>query len=635
MTDRWIISGSHLAVESDDSIFHLSAQDVYDCYESELGVQNSLGLTCGDPREQTPYRFSKVGAPIKCEIICDDNNQIYLTCYFERKKSRSVVEFVEGHIIDQVVSNGEWFYLSGDVMLLNDIISNAGIKNNGPISMSQYLSIIRLTKDYNILPIDNKVTHSMTRKILHEESSVPNNLCANLYQYQTVGYAWMKYMLTESTGCILGDEMGLGKTLQVITLALNYVNSGRTPILVIAPVSLLENWKRECAKFAPDIDVYVHHGSKRTGFYKELARHDLVVISYSTASSDLSMLKMIQWEFIVVDEAQNMKNPYSERAKAIKQIPRSGSIAVSGTPFENHVQDIWSLVDFVIPGYFGSLESYKAEIPDDIYGAETVEPLLSPIMIRREVADVANELPEKIVIPQPIEMSDSEAAEYERYRQEAIDASSSGSVGIGVLQKLRMYCTHPAICTDSNCSDDDPYQSSIKYQRFCEIIEEIVSQNEKVLVFTSYKKMFDILSGDIPSRFSIPIASINGDTPVNERQQIVDWFNSCDGSAMLALNPRAAGTGLNITGANHVVHFNLEWNPELEDQASARAYRRGQTKTVFVYRLYYSNTVEEIVNQRIENKRSMFGAAIVGTTGDDLNNNDIIAALEMSPFTKE
>jgi SNF2 family DNA or RNA helicase len=304
---------------------------------------------------------------------------------------------------------------------------------------------------------------------------------------------------------------------------------------------------------------------------------------------------------------------------------------VSGTPFENHITDVWSLVDFSVPGLFGNLGDFQKNISDDVFGAKKIEPLLSPIMIRRLVRDVANDLPEKVVIPQPLIMSDDEQANYERYRIEALESAESGAqVSLALLQKLRMYCTHSNLCDDAYEKEADPSMSSIKYQRFCEIVEEIISKNEKVIVFTSYKKMFDIFLTDVPARFGIEIDSINGDTPVEERQCIVDWFNNINGSAMLILNPRAAGTGLNITGANHVIHYNLEWNPSLEDQSTARAYRRGQSKTVFVYRLFYSKTVEEVVNDRIERKREIASTAVVGTDGVS-ERNDILRALELAP----
>lgn len=237
------------------------------------------------------------------------------------------------------------------------------------------------------------------------------------------------------------------------------------------------------------------------------------------------------------------------------------------------------------------------------------------------------------MIPQPIEMSDVESCKYEEFRSDAAGSNENGRIGLGALQKLRMYCTHPQICGEE--IGKDPFNSSIKYQRMCEILEEIIERKEKVILFTSYQLMFDILETDIPERFGIPVMKINGSTPVEERQGIIDLFNNYKGCMLLALNPRAAGTGLNITAANHVIHYNLEWNPALEDQASARAYRRGQKKNVFVYRLFYLETVEQIVNERIERKREMSEAAIVGTDGSIENKEDIIAALNISPVKQE
>lgn len=625
MGSKWIVDGHHIAIESGNDILHPTAEEVY----SFVAGENQDILVSNPMVQMSNVRFSKIGAPLKCEIYADDNSSIILDVYTIRKGQRYSVDIIDGYIIDHCCVNGEWFYLNGDIATLQGLLQNAEIKANGEITTGQYLKLIKQEFFSEHKYIDNLVPRDILSKRLVVQGKIPDGIHATLYEYQKKGFNWMRNMLQASQGCILGDEMGLGKTLQVITVFADMKKRGNTPMLVVAPVSLLENWKRECDHFAPDLDVLVHHGSKRTGRATELKSHDVVVISYNTAVSDLSMLKMINWTCVVLDEAQNIKNPSSERAKSVKAFSRQSSIAVTGTPFENHITDIWSLVDFVVPGLLGTLSTFKNNVSDDVLGAEKIEPVLSPIMIRRLVKDVANDLPEKIVIPQAIVMSDYERENYERYRMEAKNSIDSGkAVSLAVLQKLRMFCTHQWLCED--ISKTDPAEHSIKYQRFCEIIEEIISRNEKVIVFTSYKKMFDIFMEDIPKRYGIEINCINGDTPVEERQKIVDWFNNFEGSVMLALNPRAAGTGLNITGANHVIHYNLEWNPSLEDQSSARAYRRGQKKNVFIYRLYYADTVEQIVNERIERKREIASTAIVGTDGAE-ERNDILRALEIAP----
>lgn len=626
MRRKWIIDKHHIAIDAGDGIYHPSAEEIYSFFgDDDENAENSSPLS-----EMEDLHFSRVGSPIKCELFSGGNDSIVLSLYALRKNHKWPVDMIDGHIVDHCVSDREWFYINGDISTLQGLFANASIKECGEISIGQYIDLMKQEYFSEHKEIENNVRAESISIAKYSEGEPPKEINASLYEYQRVGYLWMKYMLEASRGCILGDEMGLGKTLQVITLFQDLKLNKNTPLLVVAPVSLLENWKRECEKFAPCLNVYIHHGSKRTGRYQELLKHDVVVISYNTAVSDLSMLKMIDWNCVVLDEAQNIKNPYSERAKSVKAIQRKRSIAVTGTPFENHITDIWSLVDFAVPGLLGTLGTFQQNVSDDVLGAEKIEPILSPIMIRRMVADVANDLPEKIIITQPIEMSEEERYKYEQFRQEArLSAENGKAVSLAIIQKLRMFCTHSSLCEDK--LSGDPIHNSIKYQRLCEIVEEIVSRNEKVIVFTSYKKMFDVFLKDVPNRFGIKTGHINGETPVGERQQIVDDFNNYTGSSMLVLNPRAAGTGLNITGANHVIHYNLEWNPSLEDQSSARAYRRGQNKTVFIYRLYYVDTVEQVVNERIERKREISTTAVVGNDGAGNDRNDILRALELAP----
>ena len=624
MHRKWVVVDNHIAIDTGKEYLHPDAEEVY-AFVSEESEEESFNPV----QALTNLHFSKIGSPIKCEVFTNDANKIELALYAIRKNERWPVDMVQGHIIDHGVTDSEWYYINGDIESLQEILLNSNIERCGEITIGQYVNLMKQEYFAENKEIINNVDPRSLSQMIIDPKEIPIGLKADLYDYQKVGYSWMKNMLSASQGCILGDEMGLGKTLQIITVFLDLKKQHKMPVLVVAPVSLLENWKRECKKFAPELNVFVHHGPKRTGRAKELLSHDVIVISYNTAVSDLSLLKMINWNCVVLDEAQNIKNPESERAKSVKLITRKSSVAVTGTPFENHITDIWSLVDFAVPGLLGTLKTFKENISDDTLGAEKIEPILSPIMIRRLVKDVANDLPEKVIISQPIVMSDFEIQDYCQIQKEAKEAADSGStISLGLLQKLRMFCTHCLLSTDY---EDDPFSSSIKYQRLCEILEEIISREEKAIVFTSYKKMFEIFRKDLPRRFDIKLDTINGETPVGERQQIVDWFNNYNGPAILILNPRAAGTGLNITGANHVIHYNLEWNPSLEDQASARAYRRGQKSTVFIYRLYYTDTVEEVVNERIERKREIATTAIVGTDGSNNEKNDILKALELAP----
>lgn len=628
MEGHWITNQHHLALDVDGTIIHPSAKDMYAAFSGK-GVQ---GVLCPNPQEELPnLRFSKFGSEVLVSLTNNNVEQkIHISFFANRRGNTVPVDVIDGIIVDHCISDGTWFYLSGNIEELQEVIQKCEIMSSGTITIRQYLKLVEcdLLNDHRLM--DNQVDVSALESPIDEEGCAPSTMKAQLFPYQRTGYLWLKYMLEETQGCILGDEMGLGKTMQVICELLYLKSTGNIPCLVVAPISLLVNWKRECSKFAPSLNTIIHHGNGRTGNYKDLLLYDVVITSYTTIVSDVYMMKMIQWPLVVLDEAQNIKNPASARTKACKALKRVRSLAVSGTPFENHVTDIWSLVDFIQPGLLGPINKYTEIVSDDIAGGMKIEPILSPLMIRRLVKDVAKDLPKKIISAIPLQMSEYECALYNKYRNALLTEYDANNVALGMLQMLRIYCTHPFVAMKTPFAGN-PVDSSIKYQRFCEIAEEIISRQEKIIVFTSFKTMFEIFHHDIPNRFGIPLWSINGETPVEERQKIVDSFNNKTGASMLILNPRAAGTGLNITGANHVIHFNLEWNPSLEDQSTARAYRRGQEKTVFVYRLYYEGTIEEVVNERINRKRNIAATAVVGTDGKSQDRQDIIKALSLTP----
>ena len=628
----WRIVNQRLAFEYGDRIVFPPASDIFRLSRGQTGdLSADLPHDVTSPTDELPLQFSRFGADVLAKVDFDEQaNQIMLSLQAVRRSKGVDLLYQDFVLPDGAIIDNVWYNLLSNHDETTAVLKEIGIANAGPISLGQYIRLRKSSGENGTLRLEDNAGKLLSNHPVQEKSAAtPPRLTATLYPYQQRGYQWMKFISGEECGCILGDEMGLGKTLQVITLLTDRINSGHTPSLVVAPVSLLVNWQREIAKFTSGIRTVIHHGSRRTGLYQDLLDYDVVIISYSTASSDQSLLKMIPWDLVIVDEAQNIKNPYAQRTKSIKRIPRHVAIAVTGTPFENHITDLWSLLDFIVPGCLGSLPSFEAEFSDDLDGARKLEPILSPLMIRRRVAEVAQDLPERIDVPQVLEMSPNEVLAYEQTRQDIVASFDGKNVTLPMLQKLRMYCTHPLLLNDDQ--ETDPILSSSKYERLCELLEEIFSLGEKAILFTSYNRMFEILSRDIHKRFGCTVMAINGSTPPENRQRIIDTFSAIQGSALLVLNPRAAGAGLNITSATRVIHYNLEWNPAIEDQASARAYRRGQTRTVFVYRLYYRDTVEEIINSRIEKKRSMASAAVIGTDGTMENNEDIIKALMITP----
>jgi len=453
-------------------------------------------------------------------------------------------------------------------------------------------------------------------------------LQADLYPYQKDGVHFLKLIADQGLGCILGDEMGLGKTIQVITLMLAEKAAGHGPSLVVTPATLLENWRRELALFSPSLTVKVHAGPDRAGIVSRLASFDVIVTSYDTAVRDEPLLSSIPWNLLALDEAQNIKNPDAQRTLAVKGIPRRVSVAVTGTPVENRLVDLWSLSDFALPGLLGDRQAFQRLFADTDDDAADLAPIVAPILLRRRVRDVAKDLPERIDVAQPISMSRRMAEHYEQTRQAAI-AEYGQSAALVALQRLRMFCAHPGLVGGDQT---DPAEEMPKYQRLLELLEEIFSRDEKCLIFTSYTGMTDIFLKDLPKRFSGQFFSfIDGRVPVPDRQRTVDDFSAAPGGALF-LNPKAAGVGLNITAANHVIHYNPEWNPAVEDQASARAYRRKQQRPVTVHQMFFVDSVEEVVIGRLGLKRGLAENAATGH-GGDATASQVMQALSISPLS--
>ena len=531
---------------------------------------------------------------------------------------------------DHCLIDGVWFPISKSTYLsIKQSIDDIKI-NFGSISLKEYLSIRKLDQsDFEVVYRQRSSEAQVDSGSL--DHPIIDGFNAQFYDYQILGYNWLRNICNEGFGCILGDEMGLGKTIQVIAVLLDEKNIGARGSLVICPSSLMENWKREIFKFAPSVSTYIHSGSSRTGFQEVLMEYNVVITSYDAMIRDVELLNRIDWNIIVCDEAQAIKNYESQRSIAIRKIQSNSRIAVSGTPFENRLTDIWSLSDFIVPGFLGGLDHFNIRFPNSLEGAQKLEPIISPLILRRLVKDVADDLPERIDIQEVISMDEFLEDLYDQKRNEII-AEYGAQASLVQIQSLRMMCCDPSLVLKDgiNYSTMNP-----KLQRLIELISEIFANGEKVLVFTSYTVMADLILSHLSDQFGCYVKTIDGRTPIPERQEIIDKFSEITGKAALVLNPRAAGAGLNITAANHVIHYNLEWNPAIEDQASARAHRRGQTLPVFIRRLYYAGSVEEFVNSKIEEKRGLSEAAVEGVEGLTEDFMNIYDALRYTPKTEK
>ena len=527
-----------------------------------------------------------------------------------------------------------WYPLPGWIVRdLSEFLNSFGIRKTGLISFGQFFEIARSQVERNFhveiepLPSATELSSTKTRGTPKQKKMAVFGLNASLFSYQEKGVEWLNLIFENDLGGILGDEMGLGKTLQVIAaIQAQLVISPHSQFLVVAPATLLENWKREFAKFAPNVTVMVHHGAERTGAPKGLEQVEVIVTSYDTVCRDLSLLRQVHWCGVVLDEAQAIKNPDSLRARSVKQLIRNTSLAVTGTPLENRITDLWSIMDFCLSGYLGERGHVEA-MASDSGTLKLLEERIRPLLLRRRVSDVARDLPRKTIIPEVLVMGKEHAAAYEEIRQTLTSSIDPKALTFQSLTRLRLCCADPGL-TENGLRTNIP---DTKYCRLVELIDEIVANRAKFLIFVSYQRLADNLAIGLKERFAVPISVIDGRTSIGHRQPTVDRFSELNGPAGLIMNPRAAGVGLNITAANHVIHYTLEWNPALEDQATARAFRRGQDRPVFVHRLFYADTVEEVINDRLDVKRELAEKLIIGTQAGSNDREDIVRAITLTP----
>lgn len=463
-------------------------------------------------------------------------------------------------------------------------------------------------------------------------------LRATLYGYQAGGVAWMDSMLKHTGGVILADEMGLGKTIQIIALFLLSPPELASPALIVCPTTLIENWVRELQAFAPSLSVMVHRGPNRTGFHRDLQKKQIVITTYDTLVNDNVIFAGIEWSFVVCDEAQAIKNPAAKRRAAVARLPRQRTIPVTGTPVENGLLDLWSLMDIAIPGLLGDQSYFESRWPDDIDAARSLATTTDPFILKRQVSEVAKDLPERIDIDVPLELGDDLARKYDQVRADTLARYATAGALVATGQ-LALFCAHPWLRVESTAAPD--WEDDVitverrgvplitpKMDRLLAILNEAFAWGKKVLVFANFNQCGPLIQQAATHSGRAFWGAINGSTPQNDRQATVDRFSEHDGPAVLILNPRAAGAGLNITAATIVIHFTQVWNPALEKQASARAHRRGQTKPVTVYRLYYVDTVEEVMLERTHWKSELGNEAVPVSVRD---GTDLQRALSVSP----
>jgi non-specific serine/threonine protein kinase len=456
------------------------------------------------------------------------------------------------------------------------------------------------------------------------------DLRGTLRPYQKVGVAWLAFASSLRLGVCLADDMGLGKTIQVLALLLLHkrrARDGGPPHLLVAPASLLANWQAEIDRFAPSLGTLVAHPSAMSA--RELAELggaglgavDLVITTYGTLAR-VEALRARAWSLVILDEAQAIKNPGARQTRAVKALTAHARIALTGTPVENRLGDLWSIYDFLDPGLLGSAREFSAfarrlgERPDERYAP--LRRLIQPYLLRRLKTDrsIVDDLPDKTEVKAFCLLAGPQAALYQKTVDELERAIARVTQGIerrglvlAYLMRFKQICNHPA-----HFLGDGPWEEagSGKLARLREIVEAVAAKQEKLLVFTQFREATQPLAAFLTGFFGRPGLVLHGSTPVRARGGLVKRFQEEATVPFFVLSVKAGGTGLNLTAASHVVHFDRWWNPAVEDQATDRAYRIGQHRNVLVHKLVCRGTVEERIDRLIEDKQAMVHGLLQG-----------------------
>lgn len=498
---------------------------------------------------------------------------------------------------------------------------------------------------------------------------VPAGLKAELRTYQHEGFAWLTFLRRFGLGACLADDMGLGKTVQLIAYLLHIqentdASSARRqtdppgwPSLIICPTSVLGNWQKELQRFAPSLNVMLHYGSRRLDagfFYGAASQADVVLTSYATAALDQELLKEFTWATICLDEAQNIKNAQTKQSAAVRSFPALHRVALTGTPIENRLSELWSIYDFITPGYLGSAKSFNDRFTNaiekerDAKRTADLQNLVKPFMLRRKKKDpnIQLDLPDKNEMKTYVHLTAEQAALYDQTvnglleRMKKLEGIERKGAILGALTGLKQLCDHPMLVTkeaipeldtDNKLDTSFLINRSSKLERLLDMVKELRAEDERCLIFTQYVGMGKMLQAVLQQELGEPVLYLNGSTSKQARDRMIERFQTPapsaeDGSTrpdtspsdqpnVFILSLKAGGVGLNLTAANHVFHFDRWWNPAVENQATDRAYRMGQTRDVQVHKFIALGTLEERIDEMLENKQQLSDNVISSSEG--------------------
>ncbi len=613
--------------------------------EAGFGIQLPSWWQAGRPRiaarlkatTRSTAAASATGARLGLDAICDYEWEIAvgdasLTSDEVRELARLKVPLVR--------VRGQWVELRPDeIGAAVRLVDGAHARPDATMSAGDVMRIGLGLETANIgIPVTGVTSDGWLATLLGGAAAdgppaalaTPAGFAGTLRPYQERGLAWLEFLGSLGLGACLADDMGLGKTAQVLALMVAERSSPTAdasgPTLVVCPMSVVENWRREAERFAPDLAVHVHHGGDRLGgedLAAATAGVDLVITTYGLVARDIEALSAIDWDRLVLDEAQNIKNSAARQAQAVRRISAARRVALTGTPVENRLAELWSIMEVLNPGFLGSANAFRQRfaVPIERYGdddaAGRLRRVTAPFILRRLKSDrsIIADLPEKLEMTVYCSLTREQATLYQAVvdemmeRIEASEGIERRGLVLATMLRLKQVCNHPA----QMLADGSPLAGrSGKLERVEEILEEVLAEGDRALLFTQFAAFGALLRTHLRDRFGREVLYLHGGTRKADRDAMVAQFQGDGGPPILILSLKAGGTGLNLTAANHVIHVDRWWNPAVEDQATDRAYRIGQRRNVQVRKLVCAGTLEERIAALLESKRAL-AERVVGT----------------------
>ena len=531
--------------------------------------------------------------------------------------------------------NGEWVELRAtDVRAAQTFFANR--KEQMTLSLEDALRLAAGdSQTIEKLPVVNFAATGQLQELLNTLNNneavspiaTPASFRGELRPYQALGVGWLAFLERWGLGACLADDMGLGKTIELIAFLvhLQEENALKAPTLLVCPTSVLGNWEREVRKFGPTLKVLVHHGDKRAkgkAFATAIKGKDLIITSYALVFRDAKEIQGVKWQGLVLDEAQNIKNSESKQSKIVREIEASFKIALTGTPVENRLQELWSILEFLNPGYLGPRNFFQRRfaIPIEKYGdresLQSLRSLVRPFILRRLKTDksIIQDLPEKQEMTVFCGLATEQATLYQQIVETSISELESAEgiqrrgMILALLVKLKQLCNHPALLTAKQNPKVLEIKSleSGKLQRLLEMLEEVVAEGDRALVFTQFAEWGKLLKPHLEQHLGREILFLYGGIKQQQREEMIDRFqHDPQGPPIMILSLKAGGTGLNLTRATHVFHYDRWWNPAVENQATDRVFRIGQTRNVQVHKFVCTGTLEEKIHDMIESKKAL------------------------------